>query len=270
RQYLYISGCSKVSTGTNTAKATKESKNKLGWYGLIQKHWPDQDLTIKKSALSLKPQPILKAMSPDASYSQISVQFSPKLFFFDQQQQNELDKLDKSNETVEPEIEDDKAQQRGTVIHRAIELLSSNNPENNNEIAEQLAAEFSLNIQSTYFNELFTEAQRTIAHTEFAPVFDIQQFEKAFNEIPIQIKSDRGLQHGIVDRLIVSGNNITIVDYKTHSSGISNKPTDLETIAESYRPQMQLYANAVSQLWPGASIKKLILFTHHLESIVLE
>ncbi|MDH5257400.1 MAG: UvrD-helicase domain-containing protein, partial [Gammaproteobacteria bacterium] len=43
RQYLYISGCSKVSTGTNTAKATKESKNKLGWYGLIQKHWPDQD-----------------------------------------------------------------------------------------------------------------------------------------------------------------------------------------------------------------------------------
>lgn len=243
RQFLYISGCG------------KGAPEKLGWYGLLQKHWPTQELAIKESEL----EPIIAIKKMKLIQDDLTI--PPKLFVSDQEENEVIDEIEQ-----EPIIEDDKAQQRGTIIHRAIELLSGNESTDHTEIKEQLSAEFNLDVHSENFTNLFKEANKTIMHSEFSSLFDHTQFDNAYNEVPIQIKSGRGLKHGIIDRLVVSGNNITIVDYKTHQSTDENA---LRATAESYQPQMQLYAGAVAKLWPTSSVKQLIVFTHYLKSFEL-
>jgi len=254
RQQLYISGC-----GTGTA-------DKLGWYGLLQKHWPEEKETIKKS--ESKP-----ALTTSVTVAVQTTRPLPALFSCEKNISDDPEEsLTEEDDFADDNgiTEDDRAQQRGTIIHRTIELLSSfqsaQTAETHAGIKEQLAAEFNLDILSESFSELFEEAEKTIIHPGFSVYFDKREYDAAYNEIPIQIKSGRGLKHGIIDRLVKRGNVITIIDYKTHQL---NNEQDRQTTAESYQSQMQLYANAVSKLWPDCQVKKQIIFTHCLNAVEL-
>ena len=56
---------------------------------------------------------------------------------------------------------------------------------------------------------------------------------------------DDALVRGIVDGILPTGDGIEIVDFKTDAI----RPEDVPVRAERYRPQMELYARAMSRLW---------------------
>ncbi len=65
--------------------------------------------------------------------------------------------------------------------------------------------------------------------------------------------------YGIIDRVIVTENEVFVIDYKTHRLTTPEKITKLE---ESYRPQINLYCHGTSLLWPDKTIRGFLLLTY--------
>jgi ATP-dependent helicase/nuclease subunit A len=102
------------------------------------------------------------------------------------------------------------------------------------------------------------EAQDVHADPRFAHLFDPSRYDRAWNEVPIQYLLGEHLVYGIIDRLVVSGDSVLVIDYKTHQSASADSVAEL---AMDYREQMRLYAQGVAALWPGHPIRPCLLFT---------
>jgi ATP-dependent helicase/nuclease subunit A len=72
--------------------------------------------------------------------------------------------------------------------------------------------------------------------------------------------------YGLIDRLIIKDDQILLIDYKTHP--VKND-TQLSSLTEAYRPQLDLYRNGVAKIWPGLEIKSGLLFTNSARLIWL-
>jgi len=246
RQYLFISGCG------------QGKQEKLGWYGLLQSNWPNDD----ESAIHYDAQPhTIEKPTP-----QMETFSAPDLFFSDIKASSNENEAPIIEDLLLDGVEDGEAQLRGTFIHRAIELLTHFNLASHVAIKRQLSAEFHINMDTPDFESYFNEANATVNFSGFSDFFDENKFEKAYNEVPIQVKSDNRLQHRVIDRLITKKNDIIIVDYKTRRLDNIN---ELQASAKSYQAQMQGYAKAVASIWSDKRIKTIILFTHYLKSIEL-
>jgi len=85
------------------------------------------------------------------------------------------------------------------------------------------------------------ECRRTITDESFIAYFNPSYYEKAFNEVPIQFKQADTTVYGVIDRLIIKDNNVTVIDYKTHPYVTKD---NIKDVALLYEKQMQLYENA--------------------------
>ena len=104
-------------------------------------------------------------------------------------------------------------------------------------------------IQTEVFNILESEA--------FLPLFQ----ENSRAEVPV-IGTIEGLGgpeiiSGQVDRLVVHGDKVIIVDYKTNRP----PPSREEDVAPVYLRQMATYRAILRQIWPGKDIVCALLWT---------
>ena len=243
RQRLYISG------------SGKEEWDKSGWYGLIKKNWPQSGLE-NDDHLADSSSDIHEDDNPAMTEYDL-----PRFFSAEKLSATSITDVDSS--TVP---NDDSSQLRGTIIHRAIDLLSNNTRVLHDEVKAQLTAEFS-NLQFNHLiDDIIAEAHSTVCHETFSFVFDSNNFDNALNEIPIQFNQNNRLTHGIIDRLVLSKNKIFIVDYKT----FSGEKQELERVAFTYKKQMYAYRDAVLKIWPDKAVELYIIFTHHLTKIEIK
>ena len=82
--------------------------------------------------------------------------------------------------------------------------------------------------------------------------------------MPILYRHNGKSVFGIIDRIIVEKNRITIIDYKTHESASAQ---NIEKLAEKFYMQMRYYGDGASKLWPGKKLKLLLLFTACAETV---
>ena len=73
--------------------------------------------------------------------------------------------------------------------------------------------------------------------------------------------------YGVIDRLIKTEDNISIIDYKSHQ--LAGDET-LQDVAQQFSAQLAYYLNGVEKLWPGHAIKTAVLFTYHKKVIWLD
>jgi ATP-dependent helicase/nuclease subunit A len=73
--------------------------------------------------------------------------------------------------------------------------------------------------------------------------------------------------YGIIDRVVISENEVFVIDYKTHRLTTDKQLTKLE---ESYRPQINLYCQGARQLWPDKSVRGFILLTYKQKLIQID
>ena len=146
------------------------------------------------------------------------------------------------------------SQIKGTIIHQLLDLISSG-------VTDKADALYQLPpqpIDNDALEQFWQEANALINDTQFNYLFDSQQYDKAYNEVPIQYELNGKFVNGIIDRLIVNGDSITIVDYKTHADITEENK---EATASQYQNQMALYNSGISQVWPGKTIQSLLVFT---------
>ena len=143
---------------------------------------------------------------------------------------------------------------RGIIMHHMLNHLSRNTESN---LAQFYCTEMN-EIENAELEVWWNECKNIISHQSFSEYFDSSIYDKAYNEVPIQFSDDGNTVYGIIDRLIVKNNNVTIIDYKTHPYVTKENVDD---ISATYEEQMQLYKKGVQLLWPEYNVTSLLLFT---------
>jgi ATP-dependent helicase/nuclease subunit A len=113
-------------------------------------------------------------------------------------------------------------------------------------------------IDKSKIKEWWLECEKIITDNAFSPYFNSSQFDKFYNEVPIQFKDGEQTVYGIIDRLVIKDNHVTIIDYKTHPY-VNNE--NIAEVAQHYKKQMQLYRKGVGLLWPDYETSTILLFT---------
>ena len=229
RQALYISGTSK-----NT-----EAK---GWYKLIQDNWPG-DAASEPHYLDSTPE--------QATHLNKEREQLPELYHSAELQ-----------EQIKTPVDNEDNQTRGIIIHRALELLTQDNVDPKDckiQILNEYAGESEAELVT-----FFREAKTVFDNPQFSQYFNTNNYQQAFNEIPLQALQGDETQLGIVDRLVLTDKQCYIIDYKTHAECSANQLPD---IARQYQSQMAFYRKMVQNIWPDKSIHCLLLFTHFQQQI---
>ncbi|MBI1262190.1 MAG: double-strand break repair helicase AddA [Rhizobiales bacterium] len=156
-----------------------------------------------------------------------------------------------------PQLSDDYARQRGTLIHRLLQTLPDIDRAKREEAVDRFLA------RKTYALE--TDQQAEIKGAVFAvmndPAMAAVFAPGSRAEVPIVGRIDFAgapiLVSGQIDRLCVTTGHVLIIDYKTNRPG----PTSLEGVSPAYISQMAAYRAVLSQIYPEHEIGCALLWT---------
>ena len=245
RQCLYISG-SKPGRG-----------NELGWYGLLSKALQgdeQQGPCVIENGLP----PQADTSSEEArSVAEIVI---PPTLTQPIQEKRRIREIAPSHQVKEHSLGagDEDGRLRGLVIHRLLELMSQDSVPDPQAIGRRVANEFKLSPTDEEFQQWLDEAHCTRHAPALAYLFDAEHYDEAYNEVSLHYLSGEHTVFGVIDRLVVAGNSVYVIDYKSHRQALAEDPNP---IADHYREQMRLYMEGVKRLWPNHRVAGRILFT---------
>jgi ATP-dependent helicase/nuclease subunit A len=153
------------------------------------------------------------------------------------------------NNPSEKKVPSNAAMERGTLIHRFFEYLPLLPESHRYEAACQMVEKEKLT-PSEWEKDINATLQ-ILEDPAFKEIFG----SSALAEVPVS-----GLINGVpfqgrIDRLIVTSDQITIVDYKT-----DRNPSVDAAIPPAYAKQLESYAMALRTIYPGHKIRKIILW----------
>ncbi|MCC1491174.1 double-strand break repair helicase AddA [Cognatishimia sp. F0-27] len=150
------------------------------------------------------------------------------------------------------------AMARGTALHLLLEWLAPLDAENRAEAADRLIAAppFSTDPHAPSYDLLKTrdEALAVLASPDLAFLFG----PDSLSEVPISAElSGVGRIHGVIDRLIVTPETVTAVDFKSNRT----VPSEAALVPEGLLRQLGAYAVGLTQLYPGRRIETGLVWT---------
>lgn len=145
---------------------------------------------------------------------------------------------------------------RGIAIHRMLELLTAGTIAA--QVPRQVAAELQRRPDDVELAAWWREAEAVHQAPQFRELFDPTCYRQAWNEVPLQYTHEGCTVYGLIDRLVLTDDEVIIVDYKTHRQAAERDPAQL---AAPYATQMAYYAAGVRRLWPQRRVRPLLLFT---------
>ena len=148
----------------------------------------------------------------------------------------------------------DPALLRGRVLHRLLEVLPDLPPGDRERAGMLLATRACLG-DSGLARALVDEVLLLMSDPDFAPCFG----PGARAEVPVigrltmQGRPDSAVS-GRVDRLVVTGTSVLVLDFKTDR-------TPPATVPETYVAQLAIYAALLRQVFPGHEVKTGVIWT---------
>lgn len=140
---------------------------------------------------------------------------------------------------------DNKAAERGEIIHKLLEILPQKPKSQWSDLAHK--------ITKTDTANLLQETVQILEHPEYQKFFG----PHSRAEVDISYKDEQGnIVMGRIDRLLIEENDIWIIDFK------SGQPADSqEKIPLPYKIQLERYAIALKAIYPKHAIHKALLWT---------
>lgn len=147
---------------------------------------------------------------------------------------------------------------RGLIIHTLFQFL----PDLDKNIRRDRAAEWlkqpAHSLKTSEQEEILTAVFNVLDSKDFETLFTAQ----AKAEVPLtgHIKKPDGthaIVSGQIDRLLVDGDTVTVLDYKTNRPA----PKSTEDVPEAYRKQLRTYRDLLVSIWPDKSIRCALLWT---------
>lgn len=152
----------------------------------------------------------------------------------------------------------DKAQMaalRGTLLHQLFERLPDVSLDNRASAARGWLERRATLLSAAMIDEIVQTAIDVIDNPEWRDVFG----PDAMAEVNFAATVNGIVINGTIDRLIVSGNIVRAIDFKTGR----NPPEQSGDISRAYMRQMAAYGAALAQTYPDHKIELGLLFTHN-------
>jgi ATP-dependent helicase/nuclease subunit A len=155
-----------------------------------------------------------------------------------------------------------RAIQRGTLVHRLLQSLPEVQPARRREIAQIFLARNTEGWSVAEREDLATNVLAVIAEPRFAPVFaDGSRAEVAIVGRLEQPGGRRVLVSGQIDRLVVTADEVLIVDFKTNQA----PPKTADEAPQAYIRQLALYRAVLQKLYPTKCVRAALLWTESTE-----
>ena len=145
------------------------------------------------------------------------------------------------------------AARRGTLIHALLERMPQIAPDARAEKAREWLARQAADLGEVEREEMLSSALAVLDDPQFAEVFGPQ----ALAEVPLAATVEGQVVMGTADRLLVTSEKVTVVDFKT----ARRPPQSLDAIPESTMKQMAAYVAALEIIYPGRAIEAAVLYT---------
>ncbi|PSJ56519.1 double-strand break repair helicase AddA [Kumtagia ephedrae] len=166
---------------------------------------------------------------------------------------------------LDPEAEPAFAIERGTVLHKLLQVL----PDLAEEDREPAARRY-LGRAAAHWPE--HERERALASVfgilraeDFRPLFAHGSRAEVAVMGRVAVRGEERAISGKIDRLAVTAREVRIVDYKTNRPA----PSGLEQVPPAYVTQLALYRSLLRPIYPGRTVSAALLFTEAPRLIVL-
>ncbi len=145
------------------------------------------------------------------------------------------------------------AARRGVLVHRLLERLPDLDPPTREEKARAWLARQARDLDDGVREELLASALAVLGDPEFTALFG----QGALAEVPLAATVDGMVVAGVADRLLVTPDEIVVVDFKT----ARRPPSSLAQVPIPTLRQMAAYAAALGEIYPGRLIRAAVLYT---------
>ena len=145
------------------------------------------------------------------------------------------------------------AMARGVVMHRLLQSLPAIAPAQRGEAARRYLAGKSRDFTAEEGEELARKALALVERADFAALFS----PESRAEVPIVGRVMNRAVAGVVDRLVVTANEVLIADHKTNRE----PPRTPEKVPKGYVAQLALYRAVLMKLYPGKTVRAALVWT---------
>ena len=149
--------------------------------------------------------------------------------------------------------DEEAAKRRGTCIHLLLEHLPKFERADWRRIAENLLRTDDPQAAPNDMDDMLAEAVRVLDSAELGSVFA----SETLAEVPFTANLGQARLSGVIDRLIVTPDAVTAVDFKTNMT----VPEHPQLVPDGLLRQMGAYAHALAQIYPDKRIDTAILWT---------
>lgn len=146
------------------------------------------------------------------------------------------------------------AARRGSLIHALLERLPDVPAASRTEAAQRWLARQAGDLPEPLRDEMLAAALAVLDHPDFAPIFA----PEALAEVPLAATVGGVVVAGTADRLLISDDEVTVVDFKT----TRRPPASLAEVPVATLRQMAAYVAALEAIYPGRRVRAGVLYTH--------
>lgn len=149
------------------------------------------------------------------------------------------------------------AAKRGDIIHALLEFLPEIPVEQRERVVEHYVQQEGGVLKEEDCEVVKQQVQAILGDVNLVPIFGAGSLA----EVPLVGIVDGKQVSGQVDRMLVTENEVWVVDYKTSL----NPPKSPATVPDRYYAQMQLYKKLLQPLYPQRQIRTALLWTASAE-----
>jgi ATP-dependent helicase/nuclease subunit A len=244
------------------------------WYDLVKKGLANSGLQLQEIETAsgrvmryARPEDLVTATGPAASATSASIEL-PKWLTCPAPPETSADNLLRPSDPADDDspvvrsaesiTSRARARQRGTLVHRLLQSLPDIGPARRREAALGYLARNADGWTEDERERLAEGVLALIVDSRFAPVFA----PGSRAEVSIVGRLDRpgqsaALVSGQIDRLVVTPEEVLIVDFKTNHA----PPTAMADAPRGYVRQLALYRAVLRRLYPQRSVRAALLWT---------
>jgi ATP-dependent helicase/nuclease subunit A len=141
----------------------------------------------------------------------------------------------------------------GRVFHKLMERLTKPDLDEISKTIDEILKSQPESLKSNLKSEVLQKCSKLTDNKNFLEIFSAK---KSYREFEMKIKFENHILLGIVDRINIDENGITIIDYKTDSF----KLEDYDRKVNEYKTQMEFYVLLVSEFFKRNDDINLVLF----------
>ncbi|MXO50775.1 double-strand break repair helicase AddA [Erythrobacter gaetbuli] len=171
-----------------------------------------------------------------------------------------LGEVEGSDPPLPPEIAAGAAR-RGVLIHALLERLPEVAEDEREAKATAWLAKQAPDLPEAERDEMLARALAVLSEPAFAAIFA----PGALAEIPLAATVQGQVVMGTADRLLVTEETVTVVDFKT----ARRPPASLDGVPETTLRQMAAYVAALEAIYPGRRVSAAVLYTQTPQLIAL-